>query len=74
MKKRVYVLDYGIHVNMYSLTEPNIEKRTEYYSREERDKFMSRYFELKDKYYVENLVSYFAELDEVNVEAMAKQI
>lgn len=74
MKKRVYVLEYEIHVNALSFNEPNMERRTEYYSRSERDDFIARYFELKDQIYITELVGYYAELDEVSVEAMALQI
>lgn len=72
--KRVYVLEYSIITNLFSSSEPNREFRREYYSKFERDEFMQRYKELKEKYYIEDLIGYFGELQEVDVEAMAKVI
>lgn len=70
----VYVLEYEIILNFNSMESLKKEIRREYFKRNERDMFMERYFELKDKYYIENLVSYYAELIEVSVEAMANII
>lgn len=74
MKKRVYVIEYEIQTNVFSLDPPKMETKTGYYPRNERDKFIERYYELKNKYYVNNLKTYFAELDEINVEDIVNSI
>lgn len=59
---RVYVLKYNIHINLYSLDEPKIEERIEYFSKLERDKFIKEYTRLKDKHYVQDIETFYAEL------------
>lgn len=68
IKKRVYVLEYKIQINFYSLGDPKYEDRIEYYSRGERDNFIKEYFRCMDKIYISEVKTYYAELDEINVD------
>lgn len=75
--KRVYVLEYKIHVNLYSLGEPNIETRTVYYSREERDQFIDKYLDMMDpkkKHYIQDVKAYFAELRQIDMRPIINAI
>ncbi len=51
---RIYVLEY----DMTFMGNAPSEKRTEYFQLEERQAFLKRYDDLKNKYYNENLKAY----------------
>ena len=71
---RVYVLKYKIHVNLYSLNKPNIETRVEYYGRNERDKFIGAYNRIKDKYYIQEVETFYANLERINMDDVINAI
>ena len=60
MVKRVYIIEYEILVSIYS-NNPNKEHRVETFLNNERDRFIERYSELKDLYYVENISALYAD-------------
>lgn len=68
VRKKAYVIEYGIQVNWYSTEEPEIETRIEFYTNRDRDTFFARYFELKRQDQVREIKTYFAELNEINLE------
>lgn len=71
---RVYVLKYKIHVNLYSLNKPNIETRVEYYGKNERDKFIQAYNRIKDKHYIQEIETFYANLERINMDDVINAI
>lgn len=68
MKERVYVLKYVV------ITATSRDEKTAYFDFSERQRFIEEYFRLKDAWYIEDLKSYYAELENVNVEIIADAI
>jgi len=63
MSDRVYVLCFTIlHLN------GKTEDKVVYYSRNERDKFIQDYIRCNDSHYNANVKTYYAELQEVNMD------
>jgi len=72
--KRIYLLEYDIEITPYSLNTKK-EHRVETFKQSERDMFIARYLELKDKYYIENIETGYANTSKiVNVDIIINSI
>lgn len=65
IKPRVYALAYTFSP-IYGRDSKN-EDRIEYFSRDERDKFIKRYLYLKSQFHMSNIKPYYADLQEVDM-------
>ena len=65
--KRVYVIEYDFLEGVYSASGGKLVNRRDTYFENERDRFIENYQSLLDKYYVENIKCYVAELREVDM-------
>lgn len=66
--QRVYVLKYQID------NAQTTKERVEYYSFSERQKFIDEYIRIKDKWYIHDIETYYADLQNVDVEEMLNVI
>jgi hypothetical protein len=73
MKPRVYVIEYDFNSGCYT-NEPKLEHRVLHFTREERQDFINVYKDMYGKYYNLNIKTYFAELEEIDVEEMMRAI
>ena len=60
MVKRLYLIEYELLVNAYG-GNPHKEHRVETFLNNERDEFIERYLELKDLFYIEDIIVSYAE-------------
>jgi hypothetical protein len=65
-----------IYVLKYTIEFPNksIEYRVEYFNFTQRQEFIKKYIECKEKYYITNLETFYANLEYVTVENMINSI
>lgn len=73
MVKRIYVLEYDIEINPYS-PSPKKEHRVETFMKNERDGFIKRYLEIKDKFYMSNIETGYAEPKSVDMDKVINAI
>lgn len=74
-KKRVYVIEFDIHLNVYSDNAADIwENRRESYFENDRDKFIERFIEITGKHYIENVKCHVAILEEINMDEVVNAI
>lgn len=69
MISRLYIIEYDIIANMYGIdikgSKPNKEHRVEIFKINERNNFTERYLDLKNKYYIENIETGYAETNKI---------
>ena len=74
MINRIYIIQYNVEMYTINNIPVDMSIRKEVFYTDERDNFIKRYTELKEKWYITNMVCYYGNLQELDDKAMTEII